>query len=239
MQRSTKLKLAVLALVPLTLGASLVGDEAESKYTRLTLNGKGYADQATEFISVTAATKTFSTSASGAMRDNAMDMARLRKRLARLGVAEDDFRTANFRFDEGRDPDDDDGDRAKGYLVNHQLAVVIRDVENAGEVMDALVDAGATNLSVDRYWGFSQDVNPEALKRARAAAIKDAQAQANDYAQSLGMRIRRVVSINDQGSYARERPAAAVRFAVDTRTQIDSRPSTVLASVGMVFELEK
>lgn len=240
MQRSTKFKLALLAVfVPLALGAASI-DDADERYTRLTLNGTGYAEQATEYVTLTAGTDTFSTSASRAMSENARDMASLRSKLARLGVAEADFQTGNFRFQQGRDPDDEDGsDRARGYIVEHQLNVTVRDVDNLGKAMDALVGAGAKNLSINRYWGYREEPSPESLKRARADAIRDAQAKADDYARALGMRIRRVVSVSDGGGYTRDRPAPAMIAARDVATQIDTRPATVLASVGMVFELEK
>jgi uncharacterized protein len=240
MQRTTKIKLALCAFVPLLLGATLDGVEVNSPYTRLTLSGKGYASQSKEFVTVSAATQTFSTSASRAMSENATDMTRLRARLSQMGVANDDFRTANFAFNKGSDPEDDDGDRAQGFVVQHQLSIIVRDTEKAGMVMDALVGAGAKNLSVNRYWGHSEDIKPDVLKEARAGAIRDAQAKADDYARALGMRIRRVVSISDQGGYSRDEPMPAASMRVDAgATSIQTRPSTVLAAVGMVFELEK
>jgi uncharacterized protein len=240
MNRSTKIKLALCAAAPLLLGATLDGVEVNSPYTRLTLSGKGYASQSKEFVTVSAATQTFSKSASRAMSENATDMSRLRARLKQMGVNEDDFRTTNFQFNKGSDPDDHNGDRDEGFIVQHQLSVVIRETDKAGGIMDALVAAGAKNLSVGRYWGYSDDISPEVLKEARAGAIRDAQSKADDYARALGMKIRRVVSISDQGGYSREEPRAMMRAsAVDSATQIESRPATVLASVGMVFELDK
>ncbi|MFT4025914.1 MAG: SIMPL domain-containing protein [Novosphingobium sp.] len=238
MQRSTKLVL--LGLVPLLLGATLSGDDAEAKFTRLSLSGKGYATQAAEFVTVSAATETFSTSASQAMSGNASDMNRLQARLGQMGVAKEDFRTANFAFRKGRNPDDEGGSsRTQGFVVQHRLAVTIRNPDKAGAIMDALVTAGAKNLSVNRYWGYSGEVRPEVLKEARAGAIRDAQTKADDYARALGLRVRRIVSITDQGGYSRDEPARMAPAAIDESTSIATRPSTVLASVGMVFELEK
>lgn len=231
--------LGLFLAAPLLIGATNLSGEEESPYTRLSLNGQGYAEQAKEFVQVTASTDTFSTDASTAMSDNAADMARLRARLAQFGVDKNDFRTAEFRFQEGRDPNRDSSDRDRGYIVTHQLGVTIRDTDNVGRIMDALVSAGAKNLSINRYWGYGQVPNPDSLKLAREDAIRDAQAKANDYAQAMGMRVRRIVSITDQGGYARDQIIVTARRVSDTPTQIESRPATVLASVGMVFELEK
>lgn len=233
-----KASLILLLAAPVLMAAS-PEDASEPEYTRLSLSGMGYAEQSIEFVTVSASTTTFSTSASGAMRGNAAAMARLRGQLARLGVARDDFQTASFNFEEGRSPEDVDGERPRGYLVRHQLTVTLRNPDNVGAAMDAMVEAGAKNLSINRYWGYSRDVDPQSLKRARAEAIQDAQTRANDYAQSVGMRIRRIVSINDQGGYTRQMQPAMMITAPRAPTQIDTRPATVLASVNMVFELEK
>lgn len=236
----TKVKIALCAGVPLLLGATLSGDDPTSPYTRLSLTGTGYSSQASEYVAVSAAALTFSTSASQAMRANATDIARLRDRLSRLGVAHDDFRTANFTFRKSSDPDDHDGDRAEGFVVQHQLAIVIRKPDSTGAVMDALIEAGAKDLSMNQYWGYSQEISPQVVKEARAGAIRDAQEKAADYARAMGMRIRRVVSINDQGGYSRNEPRPAARMiAADSATSIETRPATVLASVGMVFDLDK
>lgn len=235
----TKARVVLTVAAPVMLiGATASDSDDSSRYTRLTLSGTGYAQQANEYISISAAATAFSTSPSGAMSDNAVDMRRLRQRLVQMGVAEDDFRTDNFNFQQGRDPEDSSGER-KGYIVNHQLSVVIRNPDRVGLVMDALVAAGAKNLSINRYWGYSQHISPESLKQARAAAIRDAQAKAGDYAQALGMRVRRVVSITDQGGYSRSQPPPAMRTSIDVGTRIEARPSTVLANVGMAFELER
>ena len=71
-------------------------------------------------------------------------------------------------------------------------------------------------------------------------AIRDAQVKANDYAGALGLRVRRIVSINDQGGYAQDRPMPTAAMRADVgATSIETRPQTVLASVSMVFELAK
>jgi uncharacterized protein YggE len=224
----------------LLIGATTADTDENSKFTRLSLSGVGQSEQVSEFVTIGAATETWSRSPSSAMQANASDMERLRSRLSQLGVAKADFRTSGFRFNKAGDPSDHDGDRDDGFAVNHQLAIVIRDTEKVGRIMDALVDAGAKNLAVDRGWGYSGDVDPGALKKARALAISDAMTKAEDYAAALGMKVRRVVSVEDRQAYANDRPMVMARIdAGASATQIETRPQTVLASVGIEFELEK
>lgn len=228
----------LLFAVPLLIGAAGSEEQDNSRFTKLALSGTGFSNQIEESVTISAGTHTFSTIASRAMRDNAAIMDKLRSRLEGLGIAKQDIRTSGFRFQEESDPADRAGDRDRGYGVSHQLSVVVRNPDKSGAVLDALVAAGATNLGVDRGWSYGADINPTNLKQARNDAILDAKAKAQDYADATGMRVRRIVSISDQQAYVRDEPIRTA--AIDSgKTQIDHRPSTVLASVGMVFELEK
>ncbi|MFM5954825.1 MAG: SIMPL domain-containing protein [Novosphingobium sp.] len=236
MVRKHLIALGALCALPLLIAASSTDTDDQSRYTRVTVSGVGYSSQIEETTTITAGTESFSTSASRVMRDNASSMDRLRSRLAGLGISKDDFRTASFQFRQGRNPEDKNDER--GFAVSHQLTIVVRDPDKVGQVLDALAGAGATNLGVQRGWGYGSDINPKSLREARGEAIRDAQAKAEDYARALNLKVRRVVSVNDQFSYVRDAPATYNRIdAADTK--IDKRPSTVLANVGMVFELEK
>ncbi len=243
MKMSNKVKIGLIASVPFLLGAAVSTDEASSPYTRLSLTGVGYESQATEFLQIRASTGSFSTTPSRAMADNAQTMDRIRRKLEQLGIDQRDFRTSNFQFQKGRDPDDDPNngrEARKGYNVQHSLSIVVRDPDKAGQMMDTLIEVGADNLAVQHGYGESSDISPEKLKRARANAIKDAQAKANDYAKALGMRVRRIVQIQDGSGYLTDRPLpSAAGPAVDVRTQIDTPASTVQAAVNVSFELEK
>jgi uncharacterized protein len=233
-------KLATLLAVPLLLGAATASDQPDERFTRLSLSGEGYSEQVTEQVSVTASTQTWSRSASSAMTENARDMSRLQARLEQMGIAKADFRTSDFTFQKASDPEDHDGERDDGFAVRHRLTIVIRDVDKAGPAMDAMVSAGAQDMSVNRSWGYSDHIDAAALRSARTLAIRDAMTKANDYAVALGMKVRRVVSVQDRAAYASDRPMPAMRAAVDVAaTQIQTRPQTVLASVGVEFELEK
>lgn len=235
-----EVRFAVLgAAVVLLVGATTGDAQNDLRGTRLTLSGEGYAEQGTEFVTISAATESWSRSPRRAIEDNATDMKQLRARLARLSVAEADFQTADFRFSPSKDPKDDDGDRADGYSVRHQLAVVIRDTDKLGAIIDELAAAGAAELSVNRGWGYSGEVNPQTLRAARALAIKDAMTKANDYAAALNMKVKRVIAIQDRSGHITDRRMLPQRVAADVATQIETRPQTVLASVGVEFELTR
>ncbi|MBS0481961.1 MAG: SIMPL domain-containing protein [Proteobacteria bacterium] len=230
--------IGLVCAVPLLIGASSNSSESDSQYTRLSASGVGYSTQIAETMTISAGVRNFSTSASQAVSDNAVKMDRLRSRLAGLGVKQDDFRTAEFNFSQARNPEGNNDER--GFMVSHRLSIVLRQPGQAGSVLDALVAAGATDVTVQKGWGFNSDIDPKSLAQARGQDIKDAQAKADQYARELGMRVRRIVSVADNSSYVSDAPVVRYGFAaIDAGTKIDQRPSTVLANVSMVFELEK
>jgi uncharacterized protein len=234
MQFIRRRHIAVLAVAPVLIGA-VSADSETSQFTRLALTGTGFAEQEREYMAISAMTETFSTRASEAVSDDARKMDRLRETLKRLGVQEADFRTSDFRF--GKDRRSEDDETIEGYTVRHSLAITMRDTGRIGPAFDALVDAGAENLSMGQGYGYNTDLNPTALRQARAAAIADAMTKAADYAHALDMRVLRVVSVNDGSSYVTDRPMPVAAMRADVETQIDTRPAALQVSVQVVFDL--
>src|SRR3546814_7570648 len=79
----------------------------------------------------------------------------------------------------------------------------LRKIDKLGEVLDALVASGANQVN-----GPSFEIDqPEAVyDEARRAALEKAQQRARMYAKSLGMEVRRIVSISEGGGFQPPRP---------------------------------
>src|SRR4051795_13332440 len=131
-------------------------------------------------------------------------MQRVLAALRRAGVEERDIQTSNvslnpeYRYPENQSP------QLVGYSASNNVTVRFRDIRSSGKILDALVAQGANqingpNLTVDK---------PEAaLDEARAKAITIGRARAELYARSMGMRVARVVAVNESGGYAVPPPA--------------------------------
>ena len=228
----------VLFAAPMLVSAT--GANEASKDTVLSVSGVGYAtSEGVEVFTIRAGSRTFSNYPARAMRDNAAVLDRLREQLADKGIDKRDVSSSNFEFREGRDPDDTD-DPARGYIASQQLVVFVRDTEQAGAVIEAVIEAGATDVSVRNssgWWG--SDRPPPAIEAAaRKQAVADARKKADDYAAALGMRISRIVSVNDGGVRITGEPAPVTRtVAMESATQIDNGESAVVAAVNIQFEL--
>jgi uncharacterized protein len=223
-----------LALAPFLIGASSDDNDIGPGSTRLSVTGVGYDSQPVTFLQMSAGVESFSTDASNAMADNASKLDRVRNQLARYGVSEKDFQTSNISLSPGSNYDGKE--HIKGFVVRHVISVVLRQPAKAGEVLDALVSAGANNISGPvNYW----EASPAAAARARTEAIKDAMTRANIYAKALSMKVNRIVSINDNSGYASNRPRPGNMAFEASATRIDPGQENVSVSIAAVFELSK
>jgi uncharacterized protein YggE len=78
-------------------------------------------------------------------------IAAIRTALDELGVEARDIQTSHYSINYDREPipvvrDDPAGSDHGGYRVSNMLRVTVRDVERAGEVLDAVVEAGANQV---------------------------------------------------------------------------------------------
>lgn len=81
-----------------------------------------------------------------------------------------------------------------GYTVSHSLSVKVRDLAKAGDVAQALGQAGVQNISGPN---FEVDDIEAIRKEARTLAIDDARNDAKDLSKSLNVRLGRLVSFAD------------------------------------------
>jgi uncharacterized protein YggE len=111
------------------------------------------------------------------------------------GVAEQDIQTTNFNIFVERPigPEGQPTDELL-YHVNNDVQVTIRDLSSIGAVLDAAITAGANNI-----YGvsFSIDDPSAARAQARAEAINNAAAKAQDLAQLAGVQLGDVVRISE------------------------------------------
>ena len=86
-----------------------------------------------------------------------------------------------------------------GYGVSEQLNATLHHLAKAGSQIQAAVTAGGNATTVD---GVSLNLTDTStlLANARAAAIRDAQAKASQFARALGHQLGAVISVSDQSS---------------------------------------
>jgi len=226
--------LAAVAVAPWLIAASIEATSGEDANTRVDIVGYGTAPQAVKLLTMQAGVTAFATSASKAVADNAATMDMIRRQLVRQGIDPKDVRTGTLSLGPSTKRRDS-GPSIDGFEVRHTLSITFRDVAKTGAVMDVLVAAGANQISGP---SFSNQSTPEAEAPARLAAIRDAEQRAQFYAKTLGMKVKRVVTMRDGGGYASPQPAMA--FEVSQQgTQVSPGLDVVRVSVIAQYELTR
>ena len=143
-----------------------------------------------------------------ALRRNSAEMERLVALIRALGIPARDIQTArinlNPRYDynnRGNQPP-----RFLGYQASNQVTVKLRDLDRVGEVLDAMVEAGATNINGPQ---FSTEDDEAAKAQARSNALERGRAQAEEYARLAGYTGVRLLQVAEairgsSGSMARD-----------------------------------
>jgi uncharacterized protein YggE len=172
-----------------------------------------------DIVNVGAGVTSQAATAVEAMRANAQAMTAVVERIKQLGIAERDIQTAGINLGAMYDYDQEARRQVfRGYQASNRVSVKLRDIDRTGPVLDALVAAGATDLSGPE---FSVDDDSAARAQARRTAMETARAQALDYARSAGFTDVRLLEIRE--SVAMQPPMPMLR---EVRAQAADAAST-------------
>lgn len=174
-----------------------------------------------------------------AMSENSTAMNGVFDALKAAGVAQRDLQTSNFSLNPRYDYSNRNGGPPKliGYTASNQLSVKVRDLDELGETMDALVEAGGNTFSGLR---FALDDDRAAKNEARRLAMAEAITRAELYASAAGYEVARIVTLSESGGY-RPQPMMMARaeMAMDKATPIASGEVSYSMTVNVMFELRK
>ncbi|MBX3431611.1 MAG: SIMPL domain-containing protein [Hyphomonadaceae bacterium] len=228
--------LAAAALPP-AAQAQTQGQLVLAEGTLLSVSAEGKSEARPDLATINLGVTTEGQTAAAAVAENARRMNALIQALRRAGVAERDIQTANVsvypqqQYVEGQQP------RITGYQANNTVTAKVRNINNTGRVIDAAVGAGGNTVNGVSFSHADPDAQ---LDIARRAAIAEARRRAELYANALGMRVNRIVSVSEGGGYAPPMPVALERFAAAqdaAPTPISPGEIETRVSVNVTFEL--
>lgn len=121
------------------------------------------------------------------------------------------------------------------YRVSNMLEVIVRDMNAIGRVLKSATDAGANNV-----WGVSLEIEDQQalLAKARAQAIERAKHNAAELARLAGVKLGKLLSISESGSYGQPMMAKAMRAEVSQDVPIETGEITVTQQVQLVYAVE-
>ena len=83
------------------------------------------------------------------------------------------------------------------YVVTHTLTVTARDLTKVGDILGAAQAAGVNSVG---GVSFALEDPTQAISQARTLAVADARSRADEIATGLGVKIVRVLTINEYGA---------------------------------------
>ncbi|MCD7099412.1 SIMPL domain-containing protein [Stenotrophomonas sp. MMGLT7] len=205
--------------------------------TLLNVSAQAEASRVPDVASLSAGVVTQAADGNTAMRQNAEQMSRVMAAIKAAGIADKDVQTSGVNLNPQYKYGDGEAPQITGYQASNTVRLKVRDITRLGKVLDALAAQGANQIN-----GPSFEIDqPEPLyDQARLDALKKAQARAETYAKSLGLRVRRIVNISEGGgSGVRPVMMAMSRAKAEMDTPVAPGESTVSVNLDVTFELGK
>lgn len=230
----TVLALGGLAAALLTRPAQAQGSGVTGM-RQITVIGNGEIRIAPDMATVQIGVESSADTTQDALAANNAQVAAVIEQIKALGVAEQDIQTSGFniypRYSQN-------GEQVTGYTVSNTVNVIIRDLANAGSILDSVVQAGA-----NRVYGVSFGVSDleAALGQARTAAITNARARADQLAQASGTNVGQVLVISENIGSAPVMPLPAMMAdrmeGVGGAVPVQGGEQVINASVQVTYEL--
>ncbi len=168
------------------------GDDAGG----IAVSGQGIAVAAPDIGSLNLGVSTLASTARGARDDAASLMSDLIKSLKGNGIAEEDFHTSQFSISPEVDFLQNGRQVIRGYRVSSTLSVTVRDLDRVGEVIDDAVEAVGDDIRVQGVT-FSIEDTAALQSEARALAMADAGAKAEELAELAGVGLGKPTAISE------------------------------------------
>nr|WP_242112245.1 SIMPL domain-containing protein [Luteimonas aquatica] len=212
---------------------------ATSDGTLLSVSAQAEAKRTPDVANLSTGVVTRAADANAALRANAEQMTKVMATIKAAGIAEKDIQTSginvnpNYKYNENQPP------QITGYEASNTVSIKVRDISKLGKVLDALVSSGANQVN-----GPSFEIDePEAVyDEARRAALDKARKRADMYAKSLGMQVKRIVSVSEGGGFRPPVPMmmgmrSAKAEAYDASSPVSPGETSLSANLDVVFEL--
>ena len=175
-----------------------------------------------------------------AMQQTATAMDAVVRRIKALGIADQDIQTTGIELGAQYDYNQAQQRQVfRGYQASNRVSVTLRKVPDTGRVLDALVAAGATDISGP---SFSIDDDTPQRAQARKAALDKARQQAEEYARWAGYSGVRLLQVSEMLNPGRPMPYDVRVQAVSAEakaTPIEPGQVGTAVTVNVTYELTR
>ncbi|MEA3326643.1 MAG: SIMPL domain-containing protein [Chloroflexota bacterium] len=185
---------SLMVFILLAACSPFSGSSSLDKVRSMTVNGIGQITLVPDIATINIGVRTEEDNVTDALDGNTAQANAIADVLEGLGVEEKDIQTSNFNVYPSDRYNPMTGEiEGQYFVVENTVNVNVRDLSSLGEVLTAVVEAGANNI-----YGinFSVDDREEAVAEARRLAIEDAKAKAEIIASDAGVELGDLISIS-------------------------------------------
>lgn len=202
----------------------------------ISVSATGTAEAEPDRARITSGVSTEAETARDALTKNSETMTKIIDELKGKGIDPKDIQTASFNVEPVMDYKDGQPPKVRGYRVSNQVIVLVRKLDQLGEILDNVVSAGANQIQ-----GLAFEVSKEdALKDdARKEAVANALRRAKLLAAAAGAEVGDVIQISEEtSSNGPVMYAPRLAKATASSVPIEAGTSTLEARVTITWALK-
>jgi uncharacterized protein YggE len=218
--------------------ASNLGVGAEQ--SAIWVSGSGEVTVVPDLAIVSMGVEAEAATVGGALDEAAKAMDSVVAALRANGVAEKDIQTRWFNIYPVRRWTDNGQEILLGYRVTNMVTVKIRDVEATGGIIDEVAEAGGDLIRIQGV-SFAVDDSSQYYGEARAEAVADATAKAQQLAHLAGVQLGAPFYISEGGGYTpiyRDYGFMAAEGGGVPTTSVSPGETEVILTVQMAFAIQ-
>ena len=228
-----KITTLIIAAGVILLSSSCTVNKPEEKVRTITVSGTGVVTLPADQLTVRFLVRTSEWNVNFTRDKNAETTTKVIEKIKEAGVLEGDITTVDYRISQ-----DNSNSYPGKYTVINYVQVLIRDINNAGNVIDNAVANGANGLT---SFSYSATDNPNAIREARTLAVQNAQDAAALIAGASGCKVNEVLDIQEgynPSSYTRATNSGMLKAAGSSyTTPIEAGNVEVSSTVTITFSL--
>ena len=237
MKLGTKFVIALGLTISTLLSGGIIAVPANAapQSRTITVSATGSVKVTPDAVRVNATVTKVTTSNALALSEVGTIAAAVRKALLANGISTKDIKIQSLTVYPEYNYTQDKGSVLIGYRGSQSFEIVVRNAQNAGTVVDAIVAAGIDNLQLNGVTPFVID-STKALANAQSVAVKNAKAKATSYAKLLGGKLGKVNYLIENSSPIYSGPLMAMDKASGS-TVVDLGQQEVTVSITVSWNL--
>ena len=210
-------------------GLAMPASAADTRY--ITISATGTTTVVPDAVRINATVSVLGATSKSALATSATASSAVRAALTANKVATKDIATQSVTvYPEYSYPQDGGKPVLTGYRASQSFDITIRSASTAGAVVDAIVEAGGDNVQINGVSPFVLD-NNKATEKARAYAVGRAKAKATSYAKLLGIKLGRVIYLDETSTPSSYPIYTTAAKADSTTTVVDLGEQKITVSV--------